>query len=465
MKNVLKWLLALVLSLGMLVEAFGAPAYDTVSTWAKSNMQQAYTLGWVSEDMIVRSKEPMTRKEFCAMAVAFYRTFSGKSGITMAESPFYDEKGQDVAFCVENGVLTGLTDSMFGGAGNVTREEMALFVKNLLTAAGVRFRDVSKTSLTFRDGNVISADCRDAVKLLSGDGVIQGYGDQFYPLTNVTVEQAVSMLLKAKDVYQMHPITIGNATLRIGDSVESVTKQLGAPVRKDINEFGFERYVYHKNYQDFILVGIRNGEVAEIYTNSKNLNYLGMTSETTSANATVALQYLSTDAVGATVPAYEAKVLLFFDTLGGDVLDGVYARAWDLEKSKPLDNKSLSRNLLEIVNAGRVKHGLTPFVWSDAAAYTAFVHSTEMAHTTAVSYTNKLGDSPFDRMRNYGISYILAAENLSTDCSNSVSIYYDWMQNAGSRSNLLDANLTRAGVGMYAKGNDLLVATMDMYQP
>ena len=66
------------------------------------------------------------------------------------------------------------------------------------------------------------------------------------------------------------------------------------------------------------------------------------------------------------------------------------------------------------------------------------------------SHTSPTYGSPFDMMKNFGISYRSAAENIAAGQTTPQAVVQAWMNSSGHRANILSTN-TCIGVG-YAKG-------------
>ena len=107
--------------------------------------------------------------------------------------------------------------------------------------------------------------------------------------------------------------------------------------------------------------------------------------------------------------------------------------------------------VLELVNAERAKQGLSALTWDSSLAAVAEAHSLDMAQNNFFSHTNLKGQSPFDRIKAFGISYSYAAENIAAGQKTPESVMNSWMNSEGHRKNILNGNLTRLGVG-YVKG-------------
>lgn len=105
--------------------------------------------------------------------------------------------------------------------------------------------------------------------------------------------------------------------------------------------------------------------------------------------------------------------------------------------------------ILKYINDERARYGLSPLVMQYQLAAAADVHTLDMACSNFFSHTGSNGSSPFDRIKSQGYAYAYAGENLFAgggvynDAGQAVSA---WMNSAGHRENILNANFTEAGV-------------------
>ncbi|MCH5185882.1 MAG: hypothetical protein J1F64_07135 [Oscillospiraceae bacterium] len=114
------------------------------------------------------------------------------------------------------------------------------------------------------------------------------------------------------------------------------------------------------------------------------------------------------------------------------------------------DNKlSMEHRVLDLVNAERAAYGLNALVWNESLADVARAHSYDMAVRGFFDHTNPDGLSPFDRIKQYGITYSVAAENIAEGQSTPEDVMNAWMNSPGHRANILNASLTELGVGLY----------------
>lgn len=120
------------------------------------------------------------------------------------------------------------------------------------------------------------------------------------------------------------------------------------------------------------------------------------------------------------------------------------------------------REMLGIINVDRRAAGLAPLAFDSAVAAVAKSHSREMALNHYFSHTSLTGMSPFDRLRQGGIVYTTAGENLGMDRGTSRmamfrAIEVAMLHSPEHRANLLRSTFTRVGIGVIARGGAIYV--------
>ena len=100
-----------------------------------------------------------------------------------------------------------------------------------------------------------------------------------------------------------------------------------------------------------------------------------------------------------------------------------------------------------LVNADRTAAGLKPLKVNPALIALARAHADDMLARDYVSHVSPDGESPFDRMRRYGVDYTAAGENLAMH--GSVAAAHELlMASEGHRKNILDPDFTEVGIGV-----------------
>lgn len=110
------------------------------------------------------------------------------------------------------------------------------------------------------------------------------------------------------------------------------------------------------------------------------------------------------------------------------------------------------QEVFDLVNQIREENGLEPFVYNETLAETARAHSQDMIDRNFFDHTNPDGKSPFDRMRDNGLSYSMAAENIAVGYPSPEAVVEGWMNSQGHRANIL-GGCEELGVGLALGGS------------
>ncbi len=117
----------------------------------------------------------------------------------------------------------------------------------------------------------------------------------------------------------------------------------------------------------------------------------------------------------------------------------------------PNETEDWGMRVLELTNDIRAEHNLTPLVWDDTLASLAKEHCEDMADRGYFSHNTPEGKSPFDRMKEAGIRYVYAGENIAAGHYSPEEAVNSWMKSEGHRENILNPNYKSLGVS-FARG-------------
>jgi uncharacterized protein YkwD len=76
-----------------------------------------------------------------------------------------------------------------------------------------------------------------------------------------------------------------------------------------------------------------------------------------------------------------------------------------------------------------------------------------MATTGYFSHQSPDYGSPFEMMKQYGISYRTAGENIAKGQTTPSEVMQSWMNSSGHRQNILKSDFTHIGIGYCEQGN------------
>lgn len=111
----------------------------------------------------------------------------------------------------------------------------------------------------------------------------------------------------------------------------------------------------------------------------------------------------------------------------------------------------LEAEMLQMLNAERDKRGLQPLKFDPQLVPVARAHSRDMFTRGYFSHYTLEGKDPFQRMREAGIHYYTAGENLAL--GRTLQICEDGLMNSpGHRANILNPSYGRVGIGILDGG-------------
>ncbi len=115
--------------------------------------------------------------------------------------------------------------------------------------------------------------------------------------------------------------------------------------------------------------------------------------------------------------------------------------------------------MVEYVNEERVKAGLAPLQVDLDLARVARAKSQDMVDNGYFDHDSPTYGSPFEMMREFGISYRAAGENIAKN-SSVMGAHTALMNSEGHRANILNSSFTHVGIGIVGSGNMVTVTQM-----
>jgi len=110
------------------------------------------------------------------------------------------------------------------------------------------------------------------------------------------------------------------------------------------------------------------------------------------------------------------------------------------------------KTALALLNADRAANGLKQLKLNSQLTVLGENYAQDMINRNFFSHTNPEGQSPFDRMKQAGISYSYAGENLAVN-SNVNTAEQAFMNSPGHKANILNTNYTDVGIGVRYDAN------------
>ncbi|NLK68522.1 MAG: SH3 domain-containing protein [Clostridiaceae bacterium] len=119
--------------------------------------------------------------------------------------------------------------------------------------------------------------------------------------------------------------------------------------------------------------------------------------------------------------------------------------------SAPAPQANLSKDeklLLDLINAERAKAGLAALTPDPELMEVARLKAKDMVENNYFSHQSPKYGSPFDMMRQFGISFRSAGENIAGNSTEAGAVKA-WMNSEGHRKNILSGNFNYTGIGIY----------------
>lgn len=301
------------------------------------------------------------------------------------------------------------------------------------------------------------------------------------PSKTETKKQSGKLTLKtpSKQIFSIHNI-------ELGDAKDDIEHQMGTAKRSSLNEYGTNWYAYHEDYHNFFMVMYdENNKAAGLYTDqdlitSTNGIKIGVSKENVRAKLGEPLTKIRKGLI-----IYQLQKNSDYDVF---LLDGVYVTVFydkhedntvtalqliskDLEQQKKdmytkassSLEKGFEYQLFDLTNSSRVNHQLPILSWDQHVRVTARDHSVDMAEHQYFDHTNLKGQSPFDRMNEDHITFLLAGENIAYGQFSSIFAHEGLMNSLGHRENILRKGFEYLGVGVAFNDESQPYYTQDFY--
>ncbi|QEY21445.1 LysM peptidoglycan-binding domain-containing protein [Psychrobacillus sp. AK 1817] len=117
------------------------------------------------------------------------------------------------------------------------------------------------------------------------------------------------------------------------------------------------------------------------------------------------------------------------------------------------DSYNMEQEVIKLVNVERANAGLSALKYDWELGRVAQYKSQDMHDKNYFSHTSPVYGTPFTMMKNFGISYKSAGENIAMGQKTAAAVVDAWMNSEGHRANILNKNYTHIGVGYVKDGN------------
>ncbi|WP_456279115.1 CAP domain-containing protein [Bacillus sp. AK128] len=122
------------------------------------------------------------------------------------------------------------------------------------------------------------------------------------------------------------------------------------------------------------------------------------------------------------------------------------------ENTNTYSISQFEQQVVTLTNQERAKYGLKALTLDTKLSEVARAKSSDMLNKGYFSHTSPTYGSPFEMMKQFGISYRTAGENIAMGQRSPQEVVQAWMNSEGHRKNILSQSFTHIGVG-HIEGN------------
>ena len=105
------------------------------------------------------------------------------------------------------------------------------------------------------------------------------------------------------------------------------------------------------------------------------------------------------------------------------------------------------KEVFNLINAQRQNNGLTALKMDAEVQKVARIKAGDMVNNNYFAHESPTYGTPFNMLKNFGISYKSAGENIAGNSSNSAAVNA-WMNSSGHRANILNSSYNYTGIGV-----------------
>jgi len=127
-------------------------------------------------------------------------------------------------------------------------------------------------------------------------------------------------------------------------------------------------------------------------------------------------------------------------------------------------NSALENEVVNLVNMERERRGLSLLTVNPELTRVARYKSEDMESNNYFSHQSPVYGSPFDMLRQFGVNFSAAGENIARGQTTAQSVMDSWMNSEGHRANILSSTFTQIGVG-YANSSGVPYWTQMFIRP
>ena len=177
------------------------PGQNGVSDWAVPEINNAIQEGLVTDKVTVDFSRPITREEFCELAVKLYEAISGNAAPAAPANTFTDTQNPEILKAFQLKIVNGTGQGLFSPGNPISRQEIATMLLRTVKAAVPALDTSAPNAPVFVDSGDIADWAREGVNYFASKEIIKGANGAFMPKANTTCEAAIALVKRTFDSF------------------------------------------------------------------------------------------------------------------------------------------------------------------------------------------------------------------------------------------------------------------------
>jgi len=182
-----------------------AAGTEGLSPWAAPVVNEAKDENLTTDKVLVDFPAPITREEFCELAVLLYEKMTGTKASAPAANPFTDTTNPEILKAANLGIVGGIGGGKFAPNNNVTRQEISVMLLRTLKNVMPNISTAAEFKTQFQDIGSIDSWALEAVKFMNANDIVGGSTvngvSYMLPKGNTTREQAIALVLRMYNAF------------------------------------------------------------------------------------------------------------------------------------------------------------------------------------------------------------------------------------------------------------------------
>lgn len=250
--------------------------FSEPSIWAKEHYFLMNYEGVLNDNLKASDglQKNITREEFADLVVNLYSKATRKNVDVFSQvNPFTDTNNIMVSKAYNIGLVKGVGDNLFQPKAQVTREQMAVMLYNMINVLSLESNGVKNK--VFSDENEVSFWAEEAIDFAIAENVLSGVGNNLIsPKTWATREQAIVMISRLGQKYNwIEEVSLSEDQREISDFLIPDEDKTNVLAYNPSDETLDIRIVSKVVTPDVLNIKKQHFEIVDILDSNPNINY------------------------------------------------------------------------------------------------------------------------------------------------------------------------------------------------